>query len=71
MISRSLGIEVGGAVGIPLYIAQTLSMALYVIGFAESLAITFPVLDQKLVSVITTIAVAAVALKSASLNWLT
>ncbi len=37
MISRSLGIEVGGAVGIPLYIAQTLSVGLYVIGFAESM----------------------------------
>ena len=36
MISRSLGIETGGAVGIPLYLAQALSIALYTIGFAES-----------------------------------
>lgn len=37
MIGRSLGIEIGGAVGIPLYFAQALSVALYTIGFAESL----------------------------------
>lgn len=29
MISRSLGIETGGAVGMPLYLAQALSIALY------------------------------------------
>ncbi|MEM1280300.1 MAG: Na-K-Cl cotransporter, partial [Cyanobacteria bacterium P01_H01_bin.152] len=42
MISRSLGIETGGAVGIPLYFAQALSVALYTIGFAESLVEIFP-----------------------------
>ncbi len=36
MISRSLGIETGGAVGISLYFAQAISVALYTIGFAES-----------------------------------
>ncbi len=66
MISRSLGIEVGGAVGIPLFIAQTLSIALYIIGFAESVVQTFPILDGKIVALVTTVLVAAVALKSAS-----
>lgn len=66
MISRSLGIEVGGAVGIPLYIAQTLSIALYIIGFAESVIQTFPILDGKTVALVTTVLVAAVALQSAS-----
>jgi amino acid transporter len=42
MISRSLGIETGGAVGIPLYLAQAFSVALYTIGFAESLVELFP-----------------------------
>ena len=37
MISRSLGIETGGAVGISLYFAQAVSVALYTIGFAESI----------------------------------
>ena len=37
MISRSLGLEAGGAVGIPLFLAQALSVSLYTVGFAESL----------------------------------
>ncbi len=67
MISRSLGIETGGAVGIPLYFAQALSVALYTIGFAESLAGVFPVLDQRMVGLITTLGVAALALISAQI----
>ena len=65
MISRSLGIETGGAVGIPLYFAQALSVALYTIGFAESLAIVFPNLDQRTVGLVTTILVTLLALASA------
>ncbi|WP_407659592.1 Na-K-Cl cotransporter [Limnoraphis robusta] len=65
MISRSLGIESGGAVGIPLYFAQAISVALYTIGFAESLKITFPQLDVRVVALITTILVTIVAIKSA------
>lgn len=67
MISRSLGIETGGAVGIPLYFAQALSVALYTIGFAESLSLTFPALDQRIVAIVTTVLVALVAIKSAHL----
>jgi amino acid transporter len=37
MISRSLGLEVGGAIGFPLYISQALSVTLYAFGLAESL----------------------------------
>ena len=62
MISRSLGFEVGGAVGIPLYIAQTLSIALYVIGFSESLVGAFPMLDATTVGIVTAILVAGVAI---------
>jgi solute carrier family 12 sodium/potassium/chloride transporter 2 len=67
MISRSLGIETGGAVGIPLYFAQTLSVALYTIGFAESVALTFPSLNQRMVALVTTLLVAFLAIKSARL----
>lgn len=67
MISRSMGIETGGAVGIPLYLAQALSVALYTIGFAESVVQVFPVLPQTLVAAITTLLVAALALKSANI----
>lgn len=37
ILSRSLGVEVGAAVGIPLYFKQSLSIAFCAIGFAESL----------------------------------
>ena len=67
MISRSLGIETGGAVGIPLYFAQALSVALYTIGFAESVVSSFGNLNQLYVALITTIAVAVLALTSAKL----
>ncbi len=42
IITKSLGLEAGGSVGIPLYIAQTLSAALYIIGFTEAWIRVFP-----------------------------
>jgi len=36
MISRSLGLELGGAIGIPLFFGQALSVSLYIMGFTES-----------------------------------
>ncbi len=38
LISRTLGVEFGGAIGIVLYLAQTVSIAFYAIGFGEALA---------------------------------
>ncbi len=65
MISRSLGIEAGGAIGIPLYIALALSVALYTVGFAESLVSVFPILDYKITGLVTTIGVSLLAMISA------
>lgn len=42
LISRSLGVEFGGAIGIVFYIAQAVSVAMYVIGFSEAVEATFP-----------------------------
>ena len=67
MISRSLGIETGGAVGIPLYFAQALSVALYTLGFAESLVSAFPVLNLQYVALAVTVLVAILALTSAEI----
>ncbi len=50
ILSRSLGLEIGGAIGISLYISQTLSIALYIIGFTEIWVSLFPQHPAKLVS---------------------
>jgi len=65
MISRSMGIEPGGAIGIPLYIALALSVALYTVGFAESVVGVFPSLDFKTVGMVTTVGVGVLAMISA------
>jgi len=67
MISRSLGIETGGAVGIPLYFAQALSVALYTLGFGESLVQVFPNLNLTLIALMTTVLVTLLALQSAEI----
>ncbi len=53
MISRTLGLEVGGSIGIPLYFSQALSVAFYVIGFTEGLRWVFPQLNPILTASIT------------------
>jgi len=42
IIAKSLGLEAGGSIGIPFYISQTLSAALYIIGFTEAWVWIFP-----------------------------
>ncbi|MBU0480549.1 MAG: amino acid permease [Proteobacteria bacterium] len=42
LISRSLGIEFGGAIGIALFFALALSVPFYILGFAEALVISYP-----------------------------
>ncbi|CAM2066399.1 Amino acid permease [Sulfidibacter corallicola] len=42
MISRVLGPEFGGAIGIALFFAQALSVPFYILGFTEALVVTFP-----------------------------
>jgi len=55
LISRTLGMEFGGAIGIVLYLAQSVSVAFYCIGFAEALtAILGPdfLLSSRLIAVL-------------------
>jgi amino acid transporter len=42
LISRSLGVEFGGAIGIIFFFAQAISVAMYVIGFSEAWCGTIP-----------------------------
>ncbi len=53
LVSRSLGPEMGGAVGITLYMAQVLSIAFYIAGFTLSLLVIFPHLNPLLIKFIT------------------
>ncbi|NUN48866.1 MAG: hypothetical protein HUU15_08580 [Candidatus Brocadiae bacterium] len=49
IVSRSLGPEAGGSVGLPLYFAQAISVAFYLVGFSESLQLLLPQADPRLV----------------------
>ena len=57
LISRSLGVEFGGAIGLVFFLAQAVSVAMYVIGFAEAVNATFPGGDLKIVATATNVVV--------------
>ncbi|OQB84988.1 MAG: Amino acid permease [Planctomycetes bacterium ADurb.Bin126] len=42
LISRSLGLTIGGAIGIPLFLCRTFSVTLYCYGLAEAIAMFWP-----------------------------
>ncbi len=73
MISRSLGLELGGAIGIPLFLCRTLSITFYAFGLSESILAFWPAawgempwyLMQSMTAVIIVI-ITAVAGKSAA-----
>jgi solute carrier family 12 (sodium/potassium/chloride transporter), member 2 len=66
IISQSLGIEVGGSVGIPLFLSQALAVAMYVFGFREGWLWIFPEHPALIVDLAVFGAVLAIALVSAS-----
>lgn len=67
MISRSLGLEPGAAIGLPLFLAQALVVSFYIAGFSESISTLFPVLAPKLVGVAALATLTALAYFSADL----
>ncbi|MCO6510853.1 MAG: hypothetical protein J5I65_08675 [Aridibacter famidurans] len=42
IISQSLGIEIGGSLGIPLFVSQALAVTMYIFGFREGWLYVFP-----------------------------
>ncbi len=42
IISRSLGFEIGGSIGVPLFLSQALAVAMYIFGFREGWLWIFP-----------------------------
>jgi len=67
IITKSLGPEMGGSIGIPLYCAQTLAVVFYIYGFAEGWVWAFPGHDIVLVAGIIWICVLFVSYLSARL----
>ncbi len=60
LISRSLGVEFGGAIGVVFFLAQAISVAMYVIGFTEALVtLTGDTIPFKVAAVITNFVVFA------------
>lgn len=78
IISRSLGVEVGAAIGLPLFLAQSLGVAFYISGFAEAFVSTVnvaPLLEwlpfaigaERLVALTTLLVLTVIACVSADL----
>ena len=71
MLSRSLGLETGAALGIPLALSQAIGVSFYVAGFAEALVQSqLPVVsswDPRIVGLVTLTVLAAVSTLSASI----
>jgi len=68
LISRSLGLELGGAIGIPLYLARAASVTLYAFGLAEAMRIMWPGAPTQPVAAIIILIITLVSAKSAALT---
>ncbi len=67
IISRSLGPELGGAIGLPLFLSQVFSVTLYSFGLAESFRVLWPGLPVPPVAFFVVVAVGALAFRGAHL----
>lgn len=65
IISRSLGMEIGGAIGLPLFLSQAFSITLYAYGLAESLRFVWPGIPVQAAAFIIILAVGALAFRGA------
>lgn len=66
IISRGLGVEIGGAIGLPLFLSQALSVTLYAYGLAESFRFIWPGLPLQFTTFIIILLVGALSLKGAN-----
>ena len=69
IIARSLGLEVGGSVGVPLYVSQALAVAMYVFGFREGYHWIFPDHPALMVDIVVFGTIFILALISTSLAF--
>ncbi len=66
LISQSLGLEIGGAIGIPFYFAQAIAVAMYVFGFREGLQMILPDINPLMLDVAVFLVVMIIAFISTS-----
>jgi solute carrier family 12 sodium/potassium/chloride transporter 2 len=52
IISRSLGVEIGGSVGVPLYFSLTFAVVLYIFGFREGVHFLLPNLSSPVIDLL-------------------
>ena len=69
IISQSLGLEIGGAVGLPLFAAQALVVVLYIFGFRDGWLLIFPDHPAILVDLAAFAVLAILAYTSAGLTF--
>jgi amino acid transporter len=67
LISRSLGIEIGGALGVILYLSQVISIALCTSGFAYSIHELLPAVPINAIELVTLVALSVLSFFSA--DW--
>lgn len=67
IISRSLGLGVGGAVGLPLFLSQAVSVTLYAFGLAETFRFVWPELPLGITAAVIIVGVAALSFKGADI----
>ncbi len=69
IISQSLGLEVGGSIGIPLYLAQALAVSMYIFGFRAGWQWVFPAHPALIIDLATFGVLFAIAFVSAGLAF--
>lgn len=69
IITKSFGLEAGSAIGAPLYFAQAISTAFYIVGFAECWKYIFPGHDFLLVSLLAWLFILLISYFSARLAF--
>jgi solute carrier family 12 (sodium/potassium/chloride transporter), member 2 len=64
LVARSFGVEAGGAVGVPLYLSQSLVIVLYVFGFRDGWLAIFPDHPPALIDVAAVLALVVIVMIS-------
>jgi amino acid transporter len=66
LISQSLGLEIGGAIGIPFFFSQAVAVAMYIFGFREGMQMLLPEFNPLLLDTLIFILVMGIAFISTS-----